>query len=274
VLVLTILIVAAIVIWFARLIRHRLIDMLVARGKRGTTHELENRARTLVGVFHSTFRTIVYGTAIVLVLEEFGFSVAPLLGGAAVVGLAVAFGAQSLIKDYFTGFIILLEQQYMVNDVVQIGDLAGQVERITLRMTVLRSQDGKVHFIPHGTINSVTNMTHGWSRALFSLPVGYDADTDRICRIISELGRELRRDPAFSPLIIEDLVMLGVNEFQNSSIEIRFYIATRPLQQWTVKREMLRRIKMRFDQEGISIPFPQLTLHYRPDEGGSLMQGQ
>jgi len=271
--VLTIICLSAVVLWIARQVRKRLIDRLIARGRRGTTDERENRARTLVGVFHSTFRTFVYGTAIVLVLEEFGFSVAPLLGGAAVVGLAVAFGAQSLIKDYFTGFIILLEQQYMLNDVVQIGELSGQVERITLRMTVLRAMDGKVHFIPHGTINSVTNMTHGWSRAVFDIQVGYSVDVDRVCRIIAELGRELRRDPAYSPLIIEDLVMLGVDEFQDSGVRIKFYIATRPLQQWTVRREMLRRIKARFDEEGIEIPFPQLTLHY-PRTNGSLMPGE
>jgi small-conductance mechanosensitive channel len=259
--VVTIVVIAFVVLWIARHLRRRLTTVVIHRSGRGTSDERENRARTLVNVFHSTFGTFVYGIAIVLVLEEVGFSVAPLLGGAAVLGLAIAFGAQSLIKDYFTGFIILLEQQYMLNDVVQIGELSGQVERITLRMTVLRAQDGKVHFIPHGTITSVTNMTHGWSRALFAIQVGYDVETDRVCRIISELGRELRRDPAYSPLIIEDLVMLGVNDFQSSGVELQFYIATRPLQQWTIKREMLRRIKQRFDQEGIVIPLPQLVVH-------------
>lgn len=270
--VVTIVVIAFGVLWISRRSRKRLTSIVIHRSGRGTSDERENRARTLANVFYSTFGTFVYGVAIVLVLEEFGFSVAPLLGGAAVVGLAVAFGAQSLIKDYFTGFIILLEQQYMLNDVVQIGDLSGQVERITLRMTVLRAQDGKVHFIPHGTITSVTNMTHGWSRALFAIVVGYEVDTDRVCRIISELGRELRRDPAYSPLIIEDLVMLGVNDFQPSGVQLQFYIATRPLQQWTIKREMLRRIKQRFDQEGIAIPLPQLVVH--PQTAPALPPGE
>lgn len=259
--ILAILILSFLVLRISRALRKRLIDLIVNRSRRGTTNERENRARTLVSVFHNAFTTFVYCLVSVLVLEEFGFSVTPLLGGAAVVGLAVAFGAQSLIKDYFTGFIVLLEQQYMLGDVIRIGELSGQVERITLRMTVLRDMEGNVHFIPHGQISSVTNMTHGWSRAVFEIQVSYDTDIDQTIRVIMELGRELRRDPAFGPLIIEELSMLGVDSLADSGIKIKFYIATRPLQQWTVKREMLRRIKQRFEQEGIEIPYPQMTLH-------------
>ncbi|MBI1345498.1 mechanosensitive ion channel [bacterium] len=259
--ILIILIVGLLVLRISRALRKRLVDLIVNRSRRGTTNERENRARTLVSVFHNAFTTFVYGLMAVLVLEEFGFSVTPLLGGAAVVGLAVAFGAQSLIKDYFTGFIVLLEQQYMLGDVIKIGSLSGQVERVTLRMTVLRDLEGNVHFIPHGQINFVTNMTHGWSRAVFDVQISYDADIDQTIRVIMDLGRELRRDPAFGPLIIEELSMLGVDNLGDSGIVIKFFIATRPLQQWTIKREMLRRIKMRFDQDGIEIPYPQMTLH-------------
>jgi len=259
--ILSILIVSFLILRISRALRKRLTDLIVNRSRRGTTDERENRARTLVSVFHNAFTTFIYALVSVLLLEEFGFSVTPLLGGAAVVGLAVAFGAQSLIKDYFTGFIVLLEQQYMLGDVIRIGTLSGQVERITLRMTVLRDMEGSVHFIPHGQISSVTNMTHGWSRAVFEIQVSYDTDIDQTIRVIMELGRELRRDPAFGPLIIEELSMLGVDRLGDSGIVIKFYIATRPLQQWTVKREMLRRIKQRFDQDGIEIPYPQMTLH-------------
>lgn len=259
--ILIILVVSFLVLRIARALRKRIADLIVHRSRRGTTNERENRARTLVSVFHNAFTTFVYGLMAVLLLEEFGFSVTPLLGGAAVVGLAVAFGAQSLIKDYFTGFIVLLEQQYMLGDVIRIGDLSGQVERITLRMTVLRDLEGNVHFVPHGQINSVTNMTHGWSRAVFEIQVSYNTDIDKTIRVIMDLGRELRRDPAFGPLIIEELSMLGVDNLGDSGIVIKFFVATRPLQQWTIKREMLRRIKLRFDEEGIEIPYPQMTLH-------------
>lgn len=256
----------AIAVWGSSVVRAKLIDLLVHRSRRGTIEERQNRARTLVSVFQNAFITFVYGFAAVVVLESIGYSVAPLLGGAAVLGLAVAFGAQSLIKDYFTGFIVLLEQQYMLGDVVRLGGIAGQVERITLRMTVLRDLEGCVHFIPHGQITSVTNMTHGWSRALFDIQIAYSADVDRATRVLMELAREMRRDPAYAALITEEPAMLGVDALGNSGVTIKFHITTRPLQQWTVKRELLRRIKLRFDEEGIEIPFPQLTLHTRHDD--------
>lgn len=254
-------VIAALAIWIARTMRSRITAWLVNRGKGGTKEERENRARTLVSVFHNAFVTFVYGFVVVVVLEELGYSVAPLLGGAAVLGLAVAFGAQSLIKDYFTGFIVLLEQQYMLNDVVKLGGVSGQVERITLRMTVLRDIEGHVHFIPHGQITTVTNMTHGWSRALFEITISYGSDIDRATRVLMELARDMRRDPAYAALIIEEPAMLGVDKLGDHGVLIKFFIATRPLQQWTVKRELLRRIKLRFDEEGIVIPYPQLSLH-------------
>ncbi len=261
-----VLLVATIALWVASAVRKRLVDLLVSRSRRGSVEERQNRAKTLVAVFHNAFITFVYGFVTVVVLEAVGYSVAPLLGGAAVLGLAVAFGAQSLIKDYFNGFIVLMEQQYMLNDVIKVGAISGQVERITLRMTVLRDLEGSVHFIPHGQITTVTNMTHGWSRALFTIQVGYGSDVDRATRVLMELAREIRRDPAYAALITEEPAMLGVDELGNSGIVIKFHITTRPLQQWTVKRELLRRIKIRFDEEGIEIPFPQLKLHTTQDD--------
>jgi small conductance mechanosensitive channel len=185
------------------------------------------------------------------------------MGGAAVLGLAVAFGAQNLIKDYFSGFMVLLEDQYGINDVVRIGSISGMVEHISLRTTVLRDLEGVVHFIPHGTISTVSNLTHGWSRALFDVDIAYSEDIDRVMEVLLELGRELRRDPQFGPLILDDPEMLGVDELANSSVIVKFFLKTRPLQQWTVKREMLRRIKNRFDQLGIEIPYPHQTVHHR-----------
>jgi small-conductance mechanosensitive channel len=174
----------------------------------------------------------------------------------------VAFGAQSLIKDYFTGFMVLMEQQYMIGDVVKIGDVAGLVERITMRMTVLRDLEGRAHFIPHGQIAIVTNMSHEWSRAVFDIGVAYKENVDRVIEVLLELGRALRADPRYEPLILDGPVMLGVDAFGDSAVVIRFNITTRPLRQWEVKREMLRRIKNRFDELGIEIPFPHRTLYF------------
>ncbi len=210
---------------------------------------------------------MIYIGGTLMILDEAEIPIAPLLGGAAVFGLAVAFGAQNLIRDFFYGFMILLENQYKLNDVIKIGDMAGQVERISLRMTALRDLEGNVHFIPNGQINAVTNMTHGWSRALFDVGVAYKEDVDRVMEVLTDLGRQLRRDPNFGPLILEDLTMLGVDALADSAVVIKFYIKTRPLQQWTIKRELLRRIKNRFDDLGIEIPFPHRTIYHRGIDG-------
>jgi small conductance mechanosensitive channel len=181
----------------------------------------------------------------------------------------VAFGAQNLIRDYFTGFVIILENQYSMNDVVRIAGTAGMVERITLRMTVLRDIEGTVHFIPNGEIKTVSNMTHGWSRAVFDVGVAYKEDVDRVIDTIIQVGRELRSDPFFKRLILEDLTMLGLDNMGDSAIIIKFFIKTRPLKQWDVKRAMLRRLKKRFDELGIEIPFPHRTVYLRQQDNQS-----
>jgi small-conductance mechanosensitive channel len=251
--------------WLMARLSQRIIRLVASRGSRGSKAERENRARTLVSVFHNAATLVIVVGGSLLIFDQAGVPVAPLLGGAAVFGLAVAFGAQNLIRDYFYGFMILLENQFKLNDVVRIGEHSGQVEQVTLRMTALRDLEGNLHFLPNGAITSVVNMTHGWSRALFDIGVGYGEDVDRVMDVIVELGREMRRDPDFRPLILEDLTMLGVDAFDQSAIVIKFFIKTLPLQQWSVRREFLRRLKKRFDELGIEIPFPHRTLVLRGD---------
>lgn len=252
---------ALVALWLGHLLEQRLILLIAIRSSRGNREERENRAKTLVSVLHNALRTVTVGAATVMVLDECGVPVGPILGGAAVLGLAVAFGAQSLIKDYFTGFMVLMEQQYMIGDVVKIGDVTGQVERISLRMTVLRDLEGRVHFIPHGQIATVTNLTHEWSRAVFEIRVAYKENVDRVIDVLLELARAIRKDPAYSYMILEEPVMLGVEAFGESAVVIKFMIKTRPIKQWDVKRELLRRIKKRFDELGIEIPVPQRMLY-------------
>lgn len=243
-----------------KLLEGRMTALVTRHGVRGSQQERHNQAQTLVSVLHNTLRTVAVAGAVVLVLDEVGVPVGPILGGAAVIGLAVAFGAQSLIKDCFTGFMILIEQQYMINDVIRIGDTAGQVERITLRMTALRDEEGNVHFVPHGQIATVTNLTHGWSRAVFEIRTGYHEDCDRVMNEILRVAAELRKDAKFGPMIIDDAEMLGVTALGEYAVVLKFYIRTKPLQQWAVKRETLRRIKRRFDEAGISFPYPHHTV--------------
>ena len=254
---------------------HRVIVLLIRRIVRLMAHshrqhgrlDEEDRAETLVGVFRNTASVLILGGGTLMLLDEVGIPIVPLMGGAAVFGLAVAFGAQNLIKDYFCGFMVLLEDQYAVNDIVRIGDVEGKVERISLRITVLRDANGAAHFIPHGTITTVTNMTHGFSRAFFEIGVAYKEDADHVMAVLLDLAHELRRDEEFGPMILEDPEMLGVDSFDDSSVLIKFFINTRPMKQSKVKRELLRRIKRRFDELGIEIPFPHRTIYHRYEEG-------
>jgi len=272
--VLVIVLVVVAILWLASLLQGHIVRLLARGADRGSSEERENRARTLVGVLNNALRTAALAIGAIMVLKEFAIPIEPLLGGVAVIGLAVAFGAQSLIKDYFTGFMVLLEQQYMLGDVIRIGDITGQVENVTLRLTVLRDFEGRVHFVPHGQITTVTNLTHGWSRAVIDIGVAYDEDADRVVQVLTDLTRELRADPTFGPMILEDVSMLGVDALGDSSVMIKFGIKTRPMKQWDVKREMLRRIKRRFDELKIEIPFPQRTVWVREEGQGGGGAGQ
>lgn len=246
---------------FMQLFTRRVVELMVQSSSRSPPEENEARVNTLVGVFQNAATMVIIIGGGITLCEEAGVAVAPLMGGAAVLGLAVAFGAQNLIRDYFYGFVILLENQYKINDVLKIGDVSGQVERITLRMTVLRDLEGCVHFIPNGKIDCVTNMTHGWSRAVFDIGISHKEDADHVMNTLMTLAGELRQEAAFSRLIIDDPEMLGVDKLDSSGVTIKFLIKTRPLKQWAVKRELLRRIKHRFHELGIETAMPtQLVL--------------
>jgi moderate conductance mechanosensitive channel len=251
-----ILFVATVILWLANRLHHRFVALLSSRAGRGSAVEQEKRARTLVGVLHNALRTAVIAAGAIMILEEVGVPVGPLLGGAAVVGLAVAFGAQSLIKDYFTGFLVLLEQQYMIGDVVKIGAITGQVEKITLRLTVLRDVEGSVHFIPHGQITLVSNLTHGWSQVVFDLHVNSGEPVERIRDLFFELVKDLRSDQQFESMILNDAEMLGVDSLSDATYTLKFSLRTLPLKRWEVKRELLRRLKERFQKLQIKVTVP------------------
>lgn len=238
---------------------HKIIKIFSTHGMRGTKSERDNRMETLVSVLQNTGGALVLVGGGLTLLGQIGIPVGPLLGGAAVAGVAVAFGAQSLIKDFFYGFMILLENQYKLNDVVKIGDHSGQVEQITLRMTALRDQEGGLHFLPNGSTTSVVNMTHGWSRASFNVRIGVGEDVDRVIALIQELGKEIRQDPAFRLMIVDDLNMMGVDNLTESAVTLSFLIKTLPSKQWDVKREFLKRLKKKFDQNGVILPPPVTT---------------
>jgi small-conductance mechanosensitive channel len=247
---------------FVGFFSRRVVSLMVKRSARGTLQEREDRATTLLAVFQNALSiTIVVGGTL-MICEEVGIAAGPLMGGAAVLGLAIAFGAQNLIRDYFHGFVILLENQYKLNDTLKIGDISGQVEQITLRMTVLRDLEGNVHFIPNGKIDSVTNMTHGWSRAVLDVAISYDEDPDRALDVLATVCEELRQDPAYKELILEPAEMLGVETLGDSSVMLKLLVKTRATSKSKVKRELLRRIKRRFLEEQILIPSKNKTVHH------------
>ncbi|MDZ4283437.1 MAG: mechanosensitive ion channel family protein [Hydrogenophaga sp.] len=262
----TLIIVAA---WVLIAVLQRAIRTLRERiASRMDDRESAKRAETLGRVFRYLASVVVSLIAMMLVLAELGVSVAPILGAAGVVGLAIGFGAQSLVKDFFTGFFILLENQIRQGDVVKLGDHAGMVEVVTLRYVQLRDYDGNVHYVPNGHISTVINMTRGFSNAVMDIGVAYRENVDEVMAVMHSVAAELRKDPAFQLKIIADLEMAGVNSWADSAVIIRCRFRTLPLEQWGVKREYLRRLKAAFDEHGIEIPYPHMTVYAGQDRQG------
>ncbi|MCM3564702.1 mechanosensitive ion channel family protein [Hydrogenophaga intermedia] len=230
--------------------------------------EAAKRAETLGRVFRYLVAVVVSLIAGMLVLGELGVSVAPILGAAGVVGLAVGFGAQSLVKDYFTGFFLLLENQIRQGDVVQLGSHSGLVEEVTLRFVQLRDYDGNVHYVPNGHITTVINMSRGFSQAVMDIGVAYREDVDAVMAVMRRVGEDMRADAAFGPRILDALEIAGVDRWADSAVVIRCRFRTQPLEQWGVRREYLRRLKAAFDAEGIEIPYPHLTVYAGADRAG------
>lgn len=231
--------------------------------------EKAKRVATLSRVFGYIASVLISLITGIVILGELGISIAPILGAAGVMGLAIGFGAQSLVKDYFTGFFLLLENQLREGDVVAVGGHAGIVEEVTLRYVQMRDYDGHVHFVPNGCITTVTNMTRGHAHAVVDVGVAYREDIDQALRVMSEVGAELRADPVFAPKILEEMEIVGVNEWANSAIILRCRFKVAPIQQWGVRREYYRRLKYAFDAAGIEIPFPHLTVYAGQSKDGS-----
>ncbi|OQX53013.1 MAG: hypothetical protein B5M53_07465 [Candidatus Cloacimonas sp. 4484_209] len=228
---------------------------------RSTRSEREKRADTIVSIIDTTVWIFSGVIALFMILREFNMNITPLLTGAGIAGIAIGLGAQSLIKDFLHGFFILAEDQFRVGDVVKIGDHAGVVERITMRITRLRSLDGNVHIIPNGEINSVENMTHGWSRAVVDVDVAYKENLDRVMTIMANVAAGLQKDDKYKDFIMEKPEVLGVEKLGDSGITIRLIVKTVPLKQWEITRELRKRIKKAFDMAKIEIPFPQVVIH-------------
>lgn len=237
---------------------------LVQRGKRD--EETQKRATTLSSVIRWSFKVVILILAMVMILGELGVNIGPVIAAAGVVGLAVGFGAQSLVADVISGFFILLEDQVRVGDVVQLDGRGGLVERITLRMTILRDFSGSVHYVRNGKIDVITNMTKDYSHYVFDIGVAYREDVDEVSDVIKGVGEEMQNDPAYKDDILEPVEVAGLDKFGDSAVVIKARIKTKPIRQWRVGREFNRRLKKKFDELGIEIPFPHITLYPGKDK--------
>jgi len=257
------------VAWLLLSVSRRLIrvfrDYMQARIE---SSEDGRRIETLVRVFRYISTVIILLVAGMLTLSELGISIAPILAAAGVVGIAVGFGAQSLIKDYFNGFFMLLEDQIRQGDAVEVCGKTGVVEDITLRHVALRDIEGNVHYIPNGQITLVTNKSRGYAYALIDLGVAYREDLDEVYRVMRETGDTLRADTKIGPKILEDLEIQGVQDWGDSAVVIRCRFKTVAMEQWNVRRAFLGLLKKAFDAHGIEIPYPHLTLYAGQDKEG------
>ena len=258
--------VIAVAVVFSEMISS-MIERYLSRGEKGEL-AISARAKTLLPLLRKALVIVVSTIVGFIVLSEIGVNIGPLLAGAGVVGLAVGFGSQTLVKDVITGIFILAEDQFAVGDVVRVSDKAGVVEDITIRTIRLRDLSGNVHIIPFSSVTTVENMTKDYSRYVFDIGVAYREDVDGVIEVLKALGAELQEDGEFGQLILEPLEILGLDKFGDSAVMIRARFTTKPTKQWQVGREFNRRMKRKFDELGIEIPFPHQTIYFGEAKGG------
>ncbi|HSL59197.1 MAG TPA: mechanosensitive ion channel family protein [Acidimicrobiales bacterium] len=223
------------------------------------------RAETVGSVLRSVGSALIWTTAGIMILAELGIAIGPLVASAGIAGVALGFGAQSLVKDFLSGIFMILEDQYGVGDIIDVGEATGVVEAVTLRSTRLRSVDGTVWHVPNGEITRVGNMSQQWSRALLDVEVAYDTDLRRAREVIQQVADDMYAEPAWATKILEPPEIWGIENLGASGIAIRLVIKTLPAEQWAMMRELRIRLKEAFDAEGIEIPFPQRTVWVRRD---------
>jgi small-conductance mechanosensitive channel len=240
----------------------RLEDTMSGEATAAEVVERFKRARTLSRLVRNGLTALVVGVAFLMVLREIDVDVMPVLTGAGIVGLAVGFGAQTLVKDLISGFFLILENQVRVGDVVAINGTGGLVEAINIRTIVLRDLEGVVHVFPNGAIERLANRTKDFSYYLVDVGVAYKEDVDRVMTTLRRIGGELAADPVYGLSVLDPLEVLGVDAFDESQVTIKIRIKTVPLKQWEVGRELRRRIKNTFDAERIEIPFPHLSVYF------------
>jgi small conductance mechanosensitive channel len=259
-------------IWVLAWVSYRLVRLAARRiekavddGDDSVTTLRERRGRTISQLLRSMGRVVIFAIALLLTFNVF-IDIGPILAGAGILGLAVSFGSQSLVKDVISGFFILFENQFAIGDVIEAGGRSGVVEKMSLRVVVLRDLKGVMHIIPNGEIKVVSNMTRGWSRAVVDVGVAYGEDVDRALAVVRDEAARFSTDPDWVAQLDGAVEVPGIEDLGDSAIVIRSLIKTQPGSQWNAAREYRRRLKVRFVQENIEIPFPQRTVHVHLDQ--------
>lgn len=224
--------------------------------------ESAKRVETIVRLVRQGAMLALWLTVLLVLLKEVGVEIGPILASAGIVGVAVGFGAQNLVRDVISGFFFILENQVRVGDVAIVNGTGGLVEQINFRTIILRDLAGSVHVFPNGSVNTLSNMTNEWSAYVFDIGVAYKENTDQVVTIIKKVGEDLKNDPVQGPLMLDLPEIFGVDKFDNSAVIIKGRIRTKPIRQWQVGREFLRRVKLAFDEQNIEIPFPHQTLYF------------
>jgi len=257
--IILILLAAAVILRIGR----NFIEKVVRRAIKNVDHGAEKkREDTLISIFNGALRIIVWLVALMTILPEFGIEVGPILAGAGILGVALGFGAQWMVRDFLAGLSIILEDQYRIGDVVCLDKICGGVEDITLRKTVMRDLDGKVYHIPNGSFSVAANLTKDFSRAHMNVSVAYKEDLDKVMALINKVGMEMAKESPWKEYILKPIQVAGPgpDKFGESGVEIKVLGETKPLKQWDTLKEFRRRLKVAFDKEGIEIPFPQMSI--------------
>jgi small-conductance mechanosensitive channel len=264
-----IIVVVGAVLWFTL---NKFLPRIVRRGVSRTKYKeskegIEKRTNTLVSIFRGVARVFIVVIGIMMILSEVGVDIVPVLAGFGIAGIAIGFGAQYLIRDLIAGTFIILENQYRVGDVARVADIAGVVEEVTLRKTVLRDLDGIVHHVPNGEIRTASNFTRHFARVNLDVSVAYDTDLDHAIKVINQVGKALAEDENWRKVIKSPPQVLRVDNLGDSGIYIKILGDVKPMQQWAVMGELRLRIKKAFDTEGIEIPWPHTKVYF----GNSLL---
>ena len=259
--ILVIIIVAQFIRRFGRIFIEKLIRKIIVSDHFINKEAEGKREDTLIGIFSTSLGILIWILAFLMILQEVGFAIGPLLAAAGIAGLAFGFGGQYLIRDLISGLFIIMENQYRIGDVICFDGTCGLVEDISLRMTTLRDLDGVVHHVPHGEIKKVSNLSKYFARVNLNIGISYNSNLEQVISVVNKVGKELAEDPEWKEYILKPPQFLRVDDFGESAIIIKILGETKPLKQWDVTGELRKRIKIAFDEEDIEIPFPQRVIH-------------